>query len=187
LKLTQTDTLPTSEDPDEGELIREAQRDPAAFEPLYDHYVRGLYRYVLSRVGTSTEAEDVTSQTFLSALEALPRYHHRGRFAAWLYTIARRKITDHFRRPAIADSQSDAPDSLPGSIEHVVGLEELDRLRSLVRELSEESQELIRLRYTASLPFAEIAAVVGKREDSVKKTVYRALARMRSELEGEDA
>src|SRR4030042_3817665 len=73
LKLTQTDTLPTSEDPDEGELIREAQRDPAAFEPLYDHYVRGLYRYVLSRGGTSTEAEDVTSQTFLSALEALPR------------------------------------------------------------------------------------------------------------------
>lgn len=174
-------------EPDDDELARAAQRDPSAFGPLYDRYVHGLYRYVLTKVGTPMEAEDVTSRAFLSALEALPRYQPRGRFAAWLFTIARRKILDHFRRHEPPEPPAEEDLRLPASLEQPVGPEDRERLRSVLRGLSEDRQELIRLRYVAGLPFRQIAVMVGKREDAVKKIVYRALAHVRAELEGDDA
>jgi len=82
---------------DEASLVSSAQRDSAEFAALYDRYFRQIYHYLYGRVGSAAEAEDLTAQTFLAALEALPRYHHRGHFAAWLFTIARNKARDFFR------------------------------------------------------------------------------------------
>ncbi len=74
-------------DEDAG-LVTQSQVDPKAFGRLYDRYVKRVYRYLLSQTGDSAAAEDITAQTFLAALEALPRYRHRGRFAAWVFAIA---------------------------------------------------------------------------------------------------
>jgi RNA polymerase sigma factor (sigma-70 family) len=52
-----------------------------------------------------------------------------------------------------------------------------------ISALPEEEQELIRLRYVADLSFSEIAALLGKREDAIKKSLYRLIARVRNELE----
>jgi RNA polymerase sigma-70 factor (ECF subfamily) len=67
---------------DEASLVSSAQRDPAEFAALYDRYFRQVYHYLYSRVGHAAEAEDLTAQTFLAALEALPYYGSRGHFAA---------------------------------------------------------------------------------------------------------
>src|SRR3990172_10111917 len=83
---------------EESILAAARRRDAAAIAQLYQRYVRPIYRYLYSRVGNSADAEDLTSQTFLSALEGLPRYRHKGRFAAWLFTIAQRRATEHFPR-----------------------------------------------------------------------------------------
>ena len=53
-------------------LVKEAQRNPSAFGVVYDRYLTPVYRYLYSRVGNASEAEDLTAQTFLSALERLP-------------------------------------------------------------------------------------------------------------------
>jgi RNA polymerase sigma factor (sigma-70 family) len=159
---------------------------PAAesFGALYDRWLQPVYRYVLSRVRNAQEAEDLTSQTFLTALEAFPRYREQGRAAAWLFTIARNKILDSARRkiPAPLPEDEDCPiyaDDPAGGWDAEV----LIALRVRIASLSEEEQELIRLRYVADLSFSEMAAVVGKREEAVKKFLYRLVERLRKDLE----
>ena len=169
---------------DETSLISAAQRDPAQFTTLYDRYFRLIYRYLYSRVGNAAEAEDLTAQTFLAALEALPRYRHRGHFSAWLFTIARNKAMD-FHRKGIATTtlDEDHPDETDDPLSQAVQSEQMAQLAKLVRALEESEQELIRLRCVADLSFAEIAVSLGKREEAVKKTFYRLLARLHRQME----
>src|SRR5664279_2208158 len=63
---------------EDAQPIAESKNNPAAFSVLYDRYVQSIYRYLYFRIGSVPEAEDLTSQTFLAALEALPRYQHQG-------------------------------------------------------------------------------------------------------------
>ena len=166
-------------------LVKEARRNPAEFAALYDRYLMPVYRYHYSRVGNAAEAEDLTAQTFLTALERLSGYHENGTFAGWLFAIAHNKLIDHYRRekpqtgldpahetPATDDPAGDAEKHL-----------ELEKLAAIIQNLNEDEQELIRLRYSADLSFAEVAAALGKREDAVKKTLYRLLTRVQSQME----
>ncbi len=65
----------------------------------------------------------------------------------------------------------------------VIQDEELGRLRFLIKKLNDDERELIRLRYVAELSFAEMADLLGKREDAVKKSVYRLLERLKGQME----
>jgi RNA polymerase sigma-70 factor (ECF subfamily) len=164
-------------------LVAAARRDRAAFGPLYDRYAPPIYRYLRSRVGSVAEAEDLTAQTFLAALQAFGRYRHDGHLAAWLFSIARRKAMDHFRRRPPETLDDSHPSDAADPLAQVARSEEIARLSALIRTLGGEEQDLIRLRFVADLPFAEIASVLGKKEDAVKKTLYRLLARLQSQLE----
>lgn len=168
-----------------SDWIAAAREDPAAFGRLYDTFVQPIYRYVFSRVANAHAAEDVTSQTFMAAYESLPRYRERGQFSAWLFRIAQSKINDHFRRSRrevgleAAGKLFEREDGL-GALVHA---EELKRIRLLIENLSAEEQELIRLRYVADLSFAEMAELLGRREEAVKKSLYRLLARLKGHME----
>lgn len=176
-KVTQMEDIPG--------LVEAARADPAEFGRLYNLYVHPVYRYLYSQVGSIHDAEDLTSQTFITAYEALPRYRERGFFSAWLFRIARSKMMDHFRRGKhevtldLAEKVAAGADALG----LIVQEEEVRRLRALILELKDEEQDLIRLRYVADLSFAEMADVLGKREEAVKKSVYRLLARLKNRME----
>jgi len=166
-------------------LTSEAKNNPAAFGRLYDHYVQPVYRYLYSRIGIVHEAEDLTSQTFIAAYEALPSYRERGHFAAWLFRIAQNKLMDYFRGGRFEVEFDGVERSSDGGepLDHLIQGEELSRLKSLIQNLNDNEQDLIHLRYVVELPYAEIAELIGKREDAVKKSVYRLLARLRSQME----
>ncbi len=155
-----------------------------AFEAVYDRFFQPVYRYILSRVRNVPEAEDLASQTFLTALESFPRFREQGRTAAWLFTIARNKIVDFYRQRS-ASPLPDDEDPAVFADDSNIGwdIEFLLSVRMRISALPEEEQELIRLRYVADLSFSEIAALLGKREDAVKKSLYRLIARVRNELE----
>ena len=166
-------------------LISAALEDPAAFGMLYDRYVQHIYRYAYSRVENTRVAEDITSQTFTAAYESLGRYRERGYFSAWLFRIAQSEINNHFRRSRrevgldATKRLAEADDALGSVIQD----EELGRLRFLIKKLDDDERELIRLRYVAELSFAEMADLLGKREDAVKKAVYRLLERLKGQME----
>jgi RNA polymerase sigma-70 factor, ECF subfamily len=164
--------------------VAESKSNPAAFSVLYDRYVEKIYRYHYYRTGSVPEAEDLTSQTFLAALEALPRYQHQGNFAAWLFRIARGKAIDTFRRQQKQTPLDDSYVAESGDmLAQVACSDEIAHLSALIRTLDEDQQELIRLRYTAGLPFAQIAVVLDSNENTIKKSLYRVLARLQSQME----
>jgi RNA polymerase sigma-70 factor (ECF subfamily) len=169
---------------EDAEPIAESKNNPAAFSVLYDRYVQSIYRYLYYRIGSVPEAEDLTSQTFLAALEALPRYQHQGNFAAWLFRIARGKVIDYIRKQQkqlpLKDTYLAEAVDLLAQLAHS---DEIAHLSSLIHLLDEDDQELIRLRYTAGLPFAQIAVILGSNENTVKKCLYRVMARLESQLE----
>jgi len=175
---------------EETSLIDSARRDPAAFADLYRCYVTSVYRYVYSRVGNTADAEDLTAQVFTGALEGLPRYRHRGNFAAWLFTIARRRITDHYRRRRVHlpfDESLDCPDQGGDPLAHLVREESLQKLMSLVGQLDEKRRELLRLRFAAGLTYGEMARVLGRTEAAVKMAVRRLLRQLETEWEESNA
>lgn len=81
------------------DLVERAQAGEAdAFGRLYDQYSDTVYRYIYYRVGGKATAEDLTSETFLRALRRIGTFTWQGRdFGAWLVTIARNLVADHFK------------------------------------------------------------------------------------------
>jgi RNA polymerase sigma-70 factor (ECF subfamily) len=159
---------------------------PAAFGAIYRAYLQPVYRYLYARVGNPGDAEDLTSQVFLAALEGLPRYKHQGYFAAWLFSIARRKAADFYRqgsRVEALDPEMDPPSPQGDLLAQVVHQENLARLARLTAGLPEEERELLRLRFAACLSFAEIAVVLNRKTSAVKMSLYRLLERMENQLE----
>lgn len=169
----------------EAERIAAAQRDPQVFGDLYDQYAPSIYRYLLSRLGNVEEANDVTSQTFLKAVEIFPRYTHRGYFSAWLFSIARSKYVDHVRRRNYGSEpiREEQMDPQPDPLTAVVATERRVELTKCINALAPEEQELLRLRFVPDLSFAEMAELLMKSEGAVKKSFYRLLARLQSQLE----
>lgn len=170
----------------ETQAIEAARRDPRHFSPLYRAYVRPVYCYIYSRIGNTTEAEDLTSQVFIEALESLARYHHRGYFLAWLLAIARHRMLNYQQRRQpqvslenIEGQARSEEDPLATLIHH----EQVRRLSYLIAALRKDEQDLLRLRFVAELSYREIGVLLERREDAVKKQIYRLLVRLESQLE----
>jgi RNA polymerase sigma-70 factor (ECF subfamily) len=163
---------------DERDLIRRArQRDADAFSELYRRHVDRIFRYVLLRVGDEAVAEDLTSDVFVRALEAMDTYEDRGApLAAWLYRIASARVIDHWRRLQRAEVSLDAAEvdvPIEMSTSDVVAYK---ILAESMRQLTDEQQEVIILKFVEDYSIAEIAQITGRTEGAVKALQHRALA-----------
>jgi RNA polymerase sigma-70 factor (ECF subfamily) len=82
---------------DDTLLARTARADAEAFAELYRRHVTRVYRYHAAHTGNIKDAEDLTSQTFMAALEGIASFRGEAPFAAWLMGIASRKRALFFR------------------------------------------------------------------------------------------
>jgi RNA polymerase sigma-70 factor, ECF subfamily len=173
-----------------GELHDTAsiQERSESFSAIYDRYAPSIYRYLLSRTGNVEVAKDLTSQTFLTAMEAFSQYQDQGYVSAWLFSISHSKFIDHLRKTERKRRLEEVRNSdlEPDLVNLLVATERIVALRKRIRALSEEDQELLRLRFVADLTFPEMAQILRRKEDTVKKSVYRLLARLHRQMEKED-
>lgn len=163
----------------ERALVEAAKQDATAFAALYQRYFARVYRYLRMRLEQEEDAADLTQQVFLKALDALPRYQARAApFAAWLFTIARHVLADRFRRSHATTSLEAAAAALAddqGPEEAVIQRETWAQLAELLSTLDPAARDLLALRFAAGLNASEIAAVVGKRPDAIRKQLSRLL------------
>ncbi len=165
--------------PDEP-LVAAAQADPSAFGALYQYYLSGVYRYLAAKAGNPEEAADLTQAVFLKAFSSIHAYKPGATpFVSWLFRIARNTAVDAHRkrRPVLAwEFAPDIPEDPDDSPElALLRAERLRELRSRLAQLEPARRDLLALRYAGGLTAAEIAPLVGKSPDAVKKQLQRTL------------
>ncbi|MFG3341605.1 sigma-70 family RNA polymerase sigma factor [Glycomyces sp. NPDC048151] len=169
-----------------ADLVARAQDgDPSAFGEIYDRYNETVYRYIYFRVNNAQLAEDLASETFLRALRRISSFSWQGRaFGAWLVTIARNLVVDHFKsgryrleivKPDVLGT--DSPETDPTTSPETAALEKLTNatLLTAVKKLNPDQQECIVLRFLQGFTVAETARTMGKNEGAVKALQYRAV------------
>ncbi len=167
-------------------LARARQLDPEALAEIHDRYYPAVFRYIAFRVSDPHSAEDLTSEVFARLIAAL-----RGRTAphktlqGWLYRVASHVVMDHHRRGYRA-RQVELDEALvsdeAGPAETTEQLATGETLRRALRELTEDQQMVIALRFGQELPLQEVAAIMSKTEGAIKQLQARALATLAKRL-----
>jgi RNA polymerase sigma factor (sigma-70 family) len=170
-------------------LVRRARAgDHDALGELYDRFRDRVARFATGRLGDPEKAEDVTSETFEGVLRGLPGYRPGTDFEAWLFTIAHRRVADHFRRRArrrevnLDETGASAAATAAGPEDAVLAAERRAEVAVAFRRLRSDQQEVLALRVLGGLSAAQVAKVIGKSEGAVRVAQHRALLDLRAQM-----
>src|ERR1700686_1451654 len=169
---------------EERKEILAAQRDRAAFAPLYERYVDQMYAAADTPTKDKEQAEDVTAATFAKAIEELPRFQWRGvPYSAWLYRVAGNLVARERGRPGwIELEQRMLPDAGADPALHAEANDRADEGRAAVAPLPHDQRQAILMRCGGDLRNREIAEIMGRSEGAVKLLAFRALTALRRRL-----
>ena len=155
------------------------------FRTACEEHMAELHAFFAYRLGSRTDAEDLTQETLERAFRAWARYDSsRASPRTWLLAIARNLLIDHFR--ASVNRRTLTLDDEPGvaatQLEPDLGLD--PDLAAALARLPEREREIIALRYGGDLTGPEIAALTGLSLANVQQILSRSLRRLRADLEG---
>jgi RNA polymerase sigma-70 factor (ECF subfamily) len=164
----------------DAELVRRAQAgDEEAVAAIYRNNAQAIFRYVLNRVGDEAAAEDLTSEVFLRAVQSLPGYRHRGApLAAWLYRIARDRVTDYHRanaRRSTVALDDGLFDTRPDPETLLVRRAESEQVNRALTRLTPDQRDVLFFRFTEGLSLEKTAGLMGKTTGAIKALQFRAL------------
>jgi len=159
-----------------------------AAQALYKRYAASIFAYARLHTPSWEDAEDLTLEVFTAALEqdSLSWLADKQQFV-WLRRVAQNKLADRYRRSIhvsvipleqVVESVRAGETLLPEQV--IVRREELQRLYTAVGKLSLLQQQVLQLRVGDGLRFADIAILLNKREETVRKLYSRTLALLRT-------
>lgn len=166
-------------------LWKAQHKDPESFAKVYDMYVDRIFRFIYFKVSDRELAQDFAAETFLKAWEYINTEKKIDNLNALLYRIARNLVIDHYRRKStqeISLDQTMIELELAGGdiasatdIAQEVGYKlEVEQLLEVLRELKDEYEEVLLLRYVEGFDISEIAHISQKKQGAVRVLLYRA-------------
>jgi RNA polymerase sigma-70 factor (ECF subfamily) len=163
----------------------------AAFDELYRRWGRRLYGYLLRHTGDAAMADDLFQDVFFTVLRDRSYDPARGRFGAWLFTLARNRCLDQRRaedrkahrrgdmpRIVAAEGEDDPETSL-------VRDQQGSTVRAAMADLPEAQRQLLLLKQVGGLTYREIGELHGIPEGTVKSRLHAAVSAFRRALTGE--
>jgi RNA polymerase sigma-70 factor, ECF subfamily len=174
---------------EENAVTLACRGNPEAFSYLYEKNITRIYNYIFYRIGSASDAEDITSRVFYRAFGHINSYVEKGvPFSAWLYRIAHNLIAnwhrDNLRRKEVPlEDHLDLPQKSDQPERTLEKNQEMDLLLKGIRRISADRQQLILLKYLENLSNAEIALIMGRSEGAIKSLYHRALISLREEME----
>jgi RNA polymerase sigma-70 factor (ECF subfamily) len=155
---------------------------------LFSRYGQAIFAYIRLYAPSREDAEDLTLEVFTTALE-----HDNlaglaeGEQLAWLRRVAHNRLIDRYRRATrspvmvldeVVEMMLEDDTANPEQV--MLQRETYTQLHRVVQTLPQLQQRLLRLRYGDGLSFAEIAVLLNKREDALRKMLSRSLASLRT-------
>lgn len=174
---------------DEFAVVEAAKRGHhGALSELYEHFFPKVYRYVVSQLRNTEDAEDVTEEIFLKLVQGIGGFSWRGLpFSSWLFRIARNEIVSHVRKAKNRGATSPLNEMIPDSAEdYTLAIEmqsTLAGVRKAAEKLPEAQRQVIALRFGAGLSVAETALALSKTENNVKVLQHKAIAKLQTLVE----
>lgn len=157
---------------------------------LVRQYETGVFRLALSIIGDQAEANEITQETFIAALRALPSYQEKQSLKAWLYKIAlnqsrshlrKRKVLERLRTTLTSIFQVEAQkQALPE--ESAVQSEQEAAIWDSLNQLDERYRTIVILRYFHELSIAEISEILSVNEGTINSRLYSAREKLRNAL-----
>lgn len=186
----------------EETLLREVQSDPGRFGEIFETFYPNIFGYAFRRTTSYDVAKDVAAETFLKAFGAVHKFRWRDiSVLHWLYRIATNEINQYYRHKRYApeslnrvleEYRIDLTDYATAESERITLEEELSRhqefvrMHGAVRSLDKKYQDVVSLRYYEQKSIKEIAAILGKKEGTIKSLHSRGLDLLRKRLTGAD-
>ncbi len=164
-------------------ILERSRTNPMAFGELYEKYFERIFNFIYRQTDDEALTGDLTSQTFLIALNNASKFEFRGvPVSAWLYRIASNEINKHYRKKKRANVFSIEE----VQIKKLIDLNEADwdeeliqKLLSYLKDLPTEMLQVLELRFFEDKDFKEIAFILEISESGAKMRTYRALDKLR--------
>jgi RNA polymerase sigma-70 factor (ECF subfamily) len=175
----------------DGQLLQRAREyDAQALAEIYDRYAAPVYRYLCRYVGDAACAEDLTSEVFVRLLQVINTSRApRDKLQGWLYRVAHNLAMDWFRQQSkgLTVTLDEELAVTGGSASSTVEKWETEeRLRTAIRQLTLDQQQVVLLRFGEGLTVAQVGQLLGKSDGAVKILQHRAVKRLRKLLQSEE-
>ena len=148
-----------------------------------------LYPFVFRLTWNHDLTEDILQETLLAVVQEVNALRDNGRFWPWVHRIARNKIQDNLRRSKLHDSGKTVLRSRSGDVktngdilDAKIREEKLQRLRTLIEQLSRQHRDVLRLRYYEQMPYTEIASMTRTTPEKARARFHRARKRLKAQL-----
>lgn len=170
-------------------LIRQYRSgNAAAFDRLYERHRVSVYNYIFRQVKESTHAEDIFQDVWFRVIQALGKPDTPAQFPAWLFTIARNRITDYWRKkkPESLENE-DELESRSALAEQAAFIRScMERLLALLETLKPEQRDAFILQQESGLTLEQIANIAECGRETIKSRLRYAMQKLRAGLEGCD-
>lgn len=173
----------------ENLLTKAKKGETAAFGEIYNLFFKRIYTFIYYRVSHKETAEDLTEEVFLKAYTKLSSVKAAKSLEAWLYQIARNLVVDYYRGKkeqfgleAVENSlvyEDTVLDTLNFNHQQTI-------INQLLRNLPEDYQQVIRLKFFENLSNEIIAELTGKSEGAVRVIQFRAITKLKKLFEEYD-
>jgi len=171
---------------DDQKLLRMIKVDKQTFLVLYNQHFTRIYNYIYYRTFNQADAEELTSQTFLSALENIERFEYRDiPIVVWLYKIAANVVVDFYRRKGetvVWEETDNEPVNELSPETACLHNSEKEQLFYQLQTLPQMQQQALIMRYQHDLSYKEISEVMEKSEGAIKQLLHRGLNNLRERM-----
>jgi len=170
-------------------LVKKAQDgDSQAFGQIYDTYLTKIYRFVYIKVSSKADAEDLTSQIFLSAWQNIKTFQFRGfSISSWLYRIAHNEVIDFYRLRRHHENIDALSEETTAEISNITGeLDqnlEIEKVKKALKRLESDQQNVLIMKFVDELSNKEISQVLNKSEGAVRVIQHRGLKQLKKYLD----